>query len=208
MEARRTRKQLEVRCRQLHIGRLGGVLLQVGRPWRLQAAEEKKVKDTERIWNGNACIRIFGKWWTNWKGRSTSTFPTFYDEQAAIVNNHEEMMDCDEGKRFRLNEAKWNEACVAKQDLGHAGNLRTLTMSYMGVECRHMPKYDFVWLVVDGHDKRKKSCTRLAGIWCFHCAAKYDNSCYGCVASLQHESGSRGMKIFRILHRSQVVTAT
>ena len=60
-------------------------------------------------------------------------------------------------------------ACNAKQVPGDAGRPRVSPLAYMCLECKHMPKDDFVWFALDCHGRRKKSSERIADVLCANC---------------------------------------
>ena len=64
--------------------------------------------------------------------------------------------------------------------------------------CKHMPKDDFVWYIIDDHCHRKKSAKRMASICRANCGAKNDSSGCGCRVTLQYgEEASDTRALFR-----------
>ena len=81
-----------------------------------------------------------------------------------------------QGRKHHCREAQWNNVCYAKIGIGHAGHPGALTVAYMCMKCKHMPKDEFVCCAVVCHGKRTKSSQRMAGTWCANGGTKYDNS--------------------------------
>ena len=105
-----------------------------------------------------------------------------------------------EGHRIGLEEARWNNGFFAKQVMRHAGNAGAVLMSYMCVECRHIPKHEFAMTGM-------KSSKGMAGIWCSNGGAEFANNSYGCVVSVDHAIASRHGKVFRAFSPQQEVGA-
>ena len=124
---------------------------------------------------------------TSWKDRN------WRNDQVPIITNNS--AECDEGKQTRLEEAKWNNVFFVEQTTDHAGNIGAFTMSYMCMECRHMPKDHVSWFAVDCHGKRQKASKMVARIWRANFGAGYDNH-YAAYLWLQEV-------FFRAFRRSQ-----
>ena len=93
--------------------------------------------------------------------------------------------------------ARWNNACYAKHVLGRVQRPGALALACTRMECKHVPKDDFVWFTVDSHGERKKSSKRIARKWCVNFEAPYENSSvFRCVVAVPYEAGYQGRKVF------------
>ena len=81
------------------------------------------------------------------------------------------LAECEEGRRFWLQDARWNNACFLRQVVGHAGCLGSVTVPYMCMACGHMLDGDLVWCVLTS----MKSCKELSRHRSATSGAKYDN---------------------------------
>ena len=59
--------------------------------------------------------------------------------------------ECVQGGKPNFREAKWNNACCAQQITGQSGRPGASSLACVCMECKHMPKDDFVWFAADCH---------------------------------------------------------